>query len=202
MRTSITFAALILLSTPLLAVQVSFKGEPPAALGSREVKIDPSVVPWEEPVVIDYPDAATAVVRLAKPDEDPTPAKPFFRFEWTAKDKSSAKLFPITPQAEIDRMRKANDASIATAEGRAQEENIIAAFTNKYTVISKCIAGDKDLPEAITMYVTVTPGQPQATALVVPESSVADCVLNATDRGTYPAVKVPTTARDRIALAR
>jgi hypothetical protein len=202
MRTYTTFAALLLLSSPLLAAEVSFKGAPPAALGSRELKIDASVVPWEEPVVIDYPDAATAVVRLAKSDEDPTPARPFYRFEWTAKDKSSAKLFPITPQAEIDRMRKANDASIATAEGAAQEDNIIAAFTNKYAVIRTCMAGDKDLPDAITMYVTVTPGQPQATALVVPESTVADCVLAATDRGAYPAVKVPTTARMRIALSR
>lgn len=202
MRTSITFAALMLLSTPLLAAQVSFKGEPPATLGSREVKIDDKVVAWEDPVVIDYPDATTALVRPAKDDEDPTPARPFYRFEWTAKDKSTAKLFPLTPQADIDRMRKANDASIATAEGKAQEENIIAAFTNKYEVIRKCIAGNQDLPDAITMYVTVTPGQPQATALVVPDSTVADCVLGATDRGTYPAVKVPTTARDRIALSR
>jgi hypothetical protein len=201
MRTSITFAALMLLSTPLLAVQVSFKGEPPAALGSRELKIDAGAVPWE-PVVIEYPDASTAVLRLAKDDEEPTPTKPFYRFEWTAKDKSSAKIFPVTPQAEIDRLRKLNDATTATAAGQALEEAIVAAYTNKFAVIRTCMGNGQDLPETITMYITVTPGQPQASALVVPESSVAECVLAATNRGEYPAVKAPATARFRVALSR
>ncbi len=137
-------------------------------------------------MVIDYPDAATAVLRLAKDDEDPTPARPFYRFEWTAKDKSSAKIFPITPQSEIARMRKLNDASIATAEGRALEDSIIIAYTNKYAVVRTCMAGDMELPEAITIYVTVIPGQPQATALVLPEGTVADCVLAATSVARIP----------------
>jgi hypothetical protein len=201
MRTVVAFAALILLPTPLLAVEATFAGSRPEALGTREVKVDAAAIPWE-PVVIEYPDAATALVRLAKDDEDPTPAKPFYRFEWSNKEKTSVKIFAVTPQAEIDRLRKLNDASTATSAGKALETSIISAYTNKYAVIRNCMAGDKDLPEAITMYVTLTPGQAQPAALVVPESSVADCVLAAKERGEFPPVKEPTTARFRLALSR
>ncbi len=201
MRKLFTFAAFILLPAPLLAAEVSFSGARPEALGAREVKIDAAAIPWE-PVVIEYPNAATAVVRLAKDDEDPTPARPFYRFEWTNKEKTSAKIFPVTPQAEIDRLRKLNDASTATNAGKALENTIVMAYINKGAVVRTCMANDKDVPEAITMYVTLVPGQSQATALVLPESSVAECVLASKERGEYPPVKEPTTARLRIALSR
>lgn len=200
MRKLYTFAALLLLPAPLLAVEATFAGARPEAVGTREVKIDATAIPWE-PVVIEYPDATTALVRLAKDDEDPTPAKPFYRFEWSNKEKTSVKIFAVTPQAEIDRLRKLNDASTATSAGQALESSIIAAYTNKFAVIRNCMAGDKELPEAITMYVTVAPGQ-EPKALVLPESSVADCVLTAKERGEFPPVKEPATARFRLALSR
>jgi hypothetical protein len=201
MRKLYTFAALFLLPAPLLALEATFVGARPEALGTREVKIAADAIPWE-PAVIDLPDATTALVRLAKDDEEPTAAKPFYRFEYTNKEKTAVKIFAVTPQAEIDRLRKLNDASTATSAGKALETSIISAYTNKFEVIRTCMAGDKELPEAITMYVTLTPGQAQPTALVVPESSVAECVLTSKARGEFPPVKEPTTARFRLALSR
>jgi hypothetical protein len=201
MRKLYLYAALTLLPAVLPAAEATFAGARPEALGTRVLKIDADAIPWE-PVVIDYPDATNAVVRLAKDDEEPTAAKPFYRFEWTNKEKTNVKLFAVTPQAEIDRLRKLNDTSTSTSAGKALETSIISAYTNKFEVIRECMAGDKELPEAITMYVTVAPGQAQPTAVVLPESTVAECVVAAKKRGEFPPVKEPTTARMRLALSR
>jgi hypothetical protein len=90
---------------------------------------------------------------------------------------------------------------IATAEGRSLESAIIMAYINKGAVVQNCLKGKTEIPDAIKIYVTLTPGQPDATAVVQPEGSIAECVTTATERGTYPAVKAPTTARDRIAVS-
>ncbi len=203
MRLVASFAALVLLPAPLLALDFSFSGQRPAALDGRELKIATGVDP-AEPVVIDFPDATTARVRQVKDDEDPSPAHPFYRFEWLSKDKSSARFFPVTPQAQIDRLRKLNDASTATAAGRALERSLMMAYINKGVVIQNCMGSDKDkeIPDAMTLYVTLAPGQAQPTAVAVPESSLAECVLTATERGAYPTVTAPITARERFALSR
>jgi hypothetical protein len=201
MRTLASFAALILLPAPLFALEISFSGPPPDALKSREVKMGPGAEPWE-PVVFEFPDADTALVRAARDEEAPSAQLPFYRFEWLDKEKKGAKFFPMTPPEEIERVRKLNDASIATAGGAATENSIAMAYVNKGAVVRTCMANDKAVPEALTMYITVTPGQPKATAVILPEGAVAECVLNATDRGTYPALKAPFTARFRLGLAR
>jgi hypothetical protein len=201
MRKLAPLAALILLPTPLFALDVSFSGPTPEAMNGRELKIGTGAEPWE-PVVIDYTQAGTALVRAPKDDEEPAAGRPFYRFEWMKKDKSAVKFFPMTPQEEIDRLRKLNDASIATAEGRALENSIVMAYINKGAVVRDCTANDREVPDALTVYVTLTPGQPQASAVVLPESDAADCVMKATERGTYPAVKAPFTARMRFGLSR
>jgi hypothetical protein len=192
---------LILLPAPLFALDVSFSGTAPDAVKSREVKLAADAVPWE-PVVFEYPDATTALVRLVKDDEEPSAQKPFFRFEYTDKEKKTAKFFPMTPPEEIEKLRKLNDASLATPGGQAMENTIGMAYVNKGAVVRTCMNNDKEVPEAIVMYITVTPGQPQAKAVVLPEGAVAECVLNATERGAYPALKAPFTARFRIGLSR
>ena len=201
MRTLASLAALILLPAPLFALEASFSGPPPDALKSREVKMGTGAEPWE-PVVFEYPDADSALVRAAKDEEEPTAQKPFFRFEWLDKEKKAAKFFPMTPPAQIEQVRKLNDASLATAGGTATENSIAMAYVNKGAVVRECMKNDKDVPETITMYITVTPGQAQAKAIVLPESAVAECVTNATERGAYPALKAPFTARFRIGLTR
>jgi hypothetical protein len=201
MRTFASFAALILLPAPLFALDVSFSGPPPEALKSREVKLGTGAEPWE-PVVFEYPDATTALVRAAKDEETPSAQLPFYRFEFLDKDKKGVKFFPMTPPEEIERLRKLNDASIATTGGAAMENSIGMAYVNKGAVVRTCMGNNQDLPDAITMYITVTPGEPQAKAVVIPEGVVAECVLKATERGAYPALKAPFTARLRIGLAR
>lgn len=201
MRTIAIFAALVLLPAPLFALDFSFSGATPATVAGKELKIATGVDP-ADPVTIDFPDATSAVVRQVKDDEDPTPTHPFYRFEWLSKDKSAVRFYPVTPQATIDQLRKQNDASLATPEGRALENTIVMAYLNKGVVVQNCMKGKTELPEALKFYVTLTPGQPDATALVLPEGSIAECVMTATERGAYPAVKVPTTAVLRMAVAK
>jgi hypothetical protein len=201
MRTHVCLVALLLAPTPLLALDVSFAGSKPDAMNGRELKLDASAVPFE-PVVLEYPDAATAVLRLAKDSEDPTPQRPFYRFEWLNKDKTSLKIHATTTPAEIERLDSLNSASLATAGGPATENNIGMAYINKGAVVRTCMANDREVPEAIIMYITVTPGQPGEKAVVLPESDIASCVLAAKERGAYPALMAPFTARFRIALAR
>jgi hypothetical protein len=202
MRTQICLAALLLLPTPLLALDVSFAGAKPDAMNNRELKLDASAEPFE-PVVIEYPDAATALLRLAKDDEEPTAQRPFYRFEWLNKDKTSLKLHATTAPAEIERVDKLNRDSLATPGGAATENAIGMAYINKGAVVRTCMANDRALPEALIMYITVTPGQqPKESAVVLPESDIANCVLAAKERGAYPDLKAPFTARFRIALAR
>lgn len=200
MRTQACLAVLLLLPTPLLALDVSFAGAKPDAMGGRELKLDASAVPFE-PVVIEYPDANTALLRLAE-DGESTPQRPVYRFEWLNKDKTSLKLHATTAPAEIERLRKLNDASLATAGGATMENNIGMAYINKGAVVRTCMNNDREVPEALIMYITVTPGQPKESAVVLPESDIATCVQQAKERGAYPELKAPFTARFRIALAR
>ena len=202
MRTRICLVALLLLPTPLLALEVTFAGAKPEAMNSRELKVDAGAQPFE-PVVLEYPDAATAVLRLAKDDEEPTAQRPFYRFEWLNKDKTSLKLHAATAPAEIERVDKLNSASLATPGGAATENAIGVAYINKGAVLRSCMANDRAVPEALIMYITVTPGQqPKESAVVLPESDIANCVIAAKERGAYPDLKAPFTARFRIALAR
>ncbi len=202
MRTLVSLAVLLLSPTPLLALEVSFAGAKPDAMRDRELKLHAAAEPFE-PVVIEYPDAATAVLRLAKDDEDPTPQRPFYRFEWVNKDKTSLKIHATTAPAEIERLRQLNDASLATDGGPAMENTIGMAYVNKGAVVRTSMNNDRAVPDAIIMYITVTPGgQPREKAVVLPESDLANCVLAAKERGEYPQLKAPFTARFRIALAR
>ncbi|MEJ0098772.1 MAG: hypothetical protein WDO12_03130 [Pseudomonadota bacterium] len=199
MRAVASFAALILLPAPLFALDFSFAGPTPDTLAGKELKIATGVDP-ADPVTIDFPDAATAVVRQVKDDEDPSPKHPFYRFEWLSKDKTGVRFYPVTPQETIDQLRKQNDASLATPEGRALESPIVMAYINKGAVVQTCMKGKIEMPEALKLYVTLTPGKPDASAVVLPEGSIAECVLASTERGAYPAVKVPTTASLRLTL--
>jgi hypothetical protein len=201
MRTQACLAVLLLLPTPLLALDVTFAGAKPDAMGGRELKLDASAEPFE-PVVIEYPDAATALLRLARDDEDPTPQRPFYRFEWLNKDKTSLKIHPTVARAEIERIDALNSASLATSGAAATENAIGMAYVNKGAVLRECMNNDRPIPEALIMYITVTPGQPNASAVVLPESDIANCVMAAKERAAYPQLKAPFTARFRIALAR
>ena len=157
MRTRICLAALLLLPVPVLALDVSFAGAKPDAMNNRELKLDASAEPFE-PVVIEYPDAATAVLRLAKDEETPTAQRPFYRFEWLNKDKTSLKLHAATSPAEIERVDRLNSASLATPGGAATENAIGVAYINKGAVVRSCMANEREVPEALIMYITVTPG--------------------------------------------
>jgi hypothetical protein len=202
MRTQICLIALMLSPTPLLAMDVTFAGTKPDAMNGRELKLDASAEPYE-PVVIEFPDATTALLRLATDDDKPTPQKPVYRFEWLNKDKTSVKLHPTTPPAEVERVDRLNRASLETTGGAATENAIGVAYVNKGAVIRNCMNNDRPVPEAIIMYITVTPGaQPKESAVVLPESDIANCVMAAKERGAYPDLKAPFTARFRLALAR
>jgi hypothetical protein len=202
MRTQICLVALLLVPAPLLALEVTFAGAKPDAMNGRELKLDAGAEPYE-PVVIEYPDATTATLRLATDDDKPTAQKPIYRFEWLNKDKTSLKLHPTTAPAEIERVDKLNSVSLDTTGGAATENAIGVAYINRGAVIRTCMANDRAVPEALVMYITVTPGQqPKETAVVLPESDIANCVMAAKERGAYPDLKAPFTARFRIALAR
>jgi len=200
MRTTALLAALVLLPAPLLALELSFSGPPPDGLDGREVKLKDGL-DITEPVALDLASPGTALVRSAGDDEEASAKHPLYRLEWTSDEKDKAKLFPVTPAAEIQRLRQANDATTGTAEAQRLQNSVVMAYLKNGDVLRECMGPQKNLPEALTLYVTLAPGQPQATAVIQPEGTIAECVLAAKERGTYPAVKAPITARMRIALS-
>jgi hypothetical protein len=202
MRAHVLFATLMLLPTSSLALDISFFGTPPPQLDARPVTIADDAKPGE-PVVFDFKDPAAITVKPAPEDEDASPEHPQYRFEWQSADKDKARFFPIIAFDALVALREQNDATTSnTREGLAKQEAIVMAYLKNGDILRNCMTKDKRLPEAVTVYVTLTPGNPQPSAVVLPEGAVAECVLTATDRGKLPQVTSPITASDRITLSR
>jgi hypothetical protein len=202
MRAHVLFAALMLLPTSSLALDISFFGSPPKQLDARPVTIADDAKPGE-PVVFDFKDPASIVVRPAPDDEDASPEHPQYRFEWQSPAKDKARFFPIIAFDALVAIREQNDAtSSKTPAGQAKQDAIVMAYLKNGDILRNCMSKQKDMPEAVTVYVTLNPGDAPPSAVVLPEGSIAECVLTATERGKLPQVTSPVTASERFALSR
>ena len=202
MRAHVLFAALMLLPTSSLALEISFFGSPPTQLDARPVTIADGAEPGK-PVVFDFKDPAMIMVKPAPDDEDASPEHPQYRFEWQTPAKDKARFFPIIAFDALVSLRQQNDSTTSNSQaGQTQQNDIVMAYLKKGDILRDCMTKDKLIPEAVTIYVTLTPGNAEPSAVVLPEGSIAECVLTATERGTLPQVKAPITASMRIALSR
>lgn len=202
MRAHVLFAALMLLPTSSLALDISFFGSAPQQLDARPVTIADDAKPGAA-VLFDFKDPASIVVRPAPDDEDASPEHPQYRFEWQSPARDKARFYPIIAFDAMVAIREQSDATTSkTREGQAKQDAIVMAYLKNGDVLRDCMGKKKDLPEAVTVYVTLTPGNPAPSAVVLPEGSVAECVLTATERGKLPEVTSPITASMRIALSR
>lgn len=190
LQSTILIAAL--LSSSASAQEFSFVGRKPDLSGGKKLQVTKGVVP-STPVIFEAPSPERITLRPARPDEFSNSDRAVYRFEWQ-KDKSILFYELVDPEllASLDRQ---NAQDTASPDGKAYELRVVKAFFSEGKTLQSCIPQDVPYRGTITAYIKVGVKGQQEQAFVLPEGSVAQCILEKTRTQGYPAPNSPFVAK-------
>ena len=159
-----------------------FTGRPPDLSGNVKVHVVDGVLPGI-PVLFDRSQSEKIVLRPATSDEQSNEIRPVYKFEW--QENKTAMFYELHDPKQLEQLSKRNAQDSATAEGKAYESKVVPNFFADGKVLQTCLP--KKFSGDITAYVVIDKNGKQEQVIVLPEGSVAQCILKETRNRSYPA---------------
>jgi hypothetical protein len=151
------------------------------------------------PLVFDTSVAGKVILRPAARDEVTTVARSTYRFE--RQEDSSLLFFEIVAPNVIQRLDERNDADSASREGSKYENEVFTRFFDDGKLLQSCVPQSTLVGKTLTFYITIDSSGKQTDVLVLPEGSVAQCVMKASLGREYIAPPKEFVAKASIAIA-
>lgn len=175
-------------------LDISFYGPPPTFPPGKRLNVAADVNPGV-PVVFDLSEPDRVVLRPAVQGETPTATQPLFKFEW--REDKSARFYRLTPSALLAELSTANATDTGTTEGKDFEQKALQQYLRQGEVLRTCLPPTKPFRGSLTFFIVIGPTGKLDTALVQPEGSVAECILEQAKEATFgsPPGARPFTAK-------
>ena len=127
--------------------------------------------------------------------ETSTAAQPFFKFEWM-EDKST-RFYKLTPPALLAELSAANEKDTQTPEGKNFEQAVLQKYLQQGEVLQACLPPSKPFRGTLLFFIAVAPNGKFEHAVVQPEGSIAECILERAKEPTFnsPPGGQPFTAK-------
>lgn len=161
---------------------ISFYGAPPTFPPGRRLSVVAGVNPGV-PVVFDLSDSSRVVLRPATQGETPTEEQPLFMFEW--REDKSARFYRLTPSTLLAELSAANASDTESTEGKDFEQKALQQYLRQGEVLRACLPPTKPFRGSLTFFIVIGSNGKLDKALVQPEGSVAECILEQTKEATF-----------------
>ncbi len=163
------------------ALDLVFTGRTPDFPKTSKVEVTSGVMPGI-PVLFDLSQKNRVILRPARSDEQTTKTRPVYRFEWQ-QDKSTM-FYELYDPKLLDELSKSNAKDVAAPKGQDYEKKVIESFFENGKLLQTCVtssfAGD------ITAYVVINKDGDSEQVVILPEGSVAQCILKASHGKKLP----------------
>ena len=176
-------ACILLVGANACAQELTFVGRKPELLDQRKLHVTKGVTP-DVPVVFDASKPDRLTLRPASAIERSNADRAVYRFEWQ-QDKSII-FYELIDPATLERLDRQNTKDSATSDGRTYERRVLDVFFAGGEVLRECVYLSPESRVSITAYITVSASGRQEQVTVLPEGSVAQCLLRVTKDRAYP----------------
>ncbi|MBI4987679.1 MAG: hypothetical protein HZC23_02565 [Rhodocyclales bacterium] len=161
---------------------ISFYGTPPTLPPGRRLTVVAGVNPGL-PVVFDLSEPDRVVLRPAAQGEASTEAQPLFKFEW--REDKSARFYKLTPTKLLAELSAQNATDTETTDGKDFEQKALQQYLRQGEVLRTCLPPSKPFRGSLTFFIVVGPTGKLDMAIIQPEGSVAECILEQTKEATF-----------------
>lgn len=175
-------------------LDISFYGPPPAFPPGKRLSVAAGVNPGI-PVVFDLSGSDRVVLRPAIQGEAATAEQPLFKFEWL--EDKSARFYKLTPPTLLAELSTANAKDTQTPEGKDFEQEVLKKYLQQGEILRACLPPSKPFRGTILFFIVVAPNGKLNDAIVQPEGSIAECILERAKEPTFdfPPNGQPFTAK-------
>jgi hypothetical protein len=164
------------------SLDFDFTGRTPDLSGNIKVQVIEGVLPGI-PVLFDRSQPEKIVLRPATSDEQSNDTRPVYRFEW--QEDKTAMFYELHDPTQLQQLSERNAKDSATPEGKAFESKVVPNFFADGKVLQTCLP--KKFIGDITAFVVIGESGNQEQVIVLPEGSVAQCIVKETKDRSYPA---------------
>jgi hypothetical protein len=184
LRSAVLLFAITIASslTDAAGFDISFYETPPTFPPGRRLNIVAGVNPGI-PVVFDLSEPDRVVLRPAAQGETPTEAQPLFQFEW--REDKSARFYRLTSPILLAELSAQNATDTQTTDGKDFEQKALQQYLRQGEVLRTCLPPSKPFRGSLTFFIVVGPTGKLNKAIVRPEGSVAECILEQAKEATF-----------------